>query len=554
MSSWYGTPATTWKPLNQTTPDNGWANFTFQITSSIAFASNYTVEIAWLNQTLGEPQAGVGTKTFQINREAEIRSFAPAQLIRIAQDEYFTVSISVVDKIDQTAIQGAQAQYTVAWKGGPQTMSWNSLGQNYTSQPQERMPQTAHGLRWVNITASKPYYNSLSVNISVYAILATQAAPQNQIQTIYWGTGWYNFSISFYGVNPPNNTAISGASVSCQISFWQTRTYTSEPLAGEYRISLYSAGVAEGTYPISFLIAKLGSDWQPQSFYRTLIINPIPTSALGSFIPTDSGDLVADSTTVTSGGIAVMLFSYTDTLGHGISNASLTYTSDFGSGSLSEVAGRQGYYMLNVTTGSISTSAHGVTVTAQKIHYATQTKAITISVVPAGLPVWLLVGGSLGSAGIVVGIFGAYWYIRRARIPFMIKKIDETLKLISKGEHEEAKPVALRSREELIVGITNERIDVFGRRPAGAGAPEEGVAVTAGPAPTREESALRTELAAVETKEKPGEAIEEVEMDTLDAELQKLEKFENKDKLPDGAKEVRDVIEKYKDGKKKKKE
>jgi hypothetical protein len=136
----------------------------------------------------------------------------------------------------------------------------------------------------------------------------------------------------------------------------------------------------------------------------------------------------------------------------------------------------------------------------------------------------------------------------------MIKKIDETLKLISKGEHEEAKPVALRSREELIVGITNERIDVFGRRPAGAGAPEEGVAVTAGPAPTREESALRTELAAVETKEKPGEAIEEVEMDTLDAELQKLEKFENKDKLPDGAKEVRDVIEKYKDGKKKKKE
>jgi hypothetical protein len=554
MSSWYGTPAATWKPLNQTTPNNGWANFTFPVANSIAFASNYTVEVAWLNETLGEPQAGVGTETFQIDRTAQIESFAPAQLARIAQDEYFTVSISIVDEIDHTPIQGALAQYTVPWKGGAQTMVWNSLGQNYTSQPQERMPSTAHGQRWVNITASKPYYNTVSVDVSVYAILATQAAPQNFIQTIYWGTSWYNFTISYYGVNPPNNTAISGASVSCQTGFWQNRTYTSEPVAGEYDISVYSAGVTENTYAISFLIAKLGSDWQPQSFYRTLIINPVPTSALGSFIPTDGGDLVADSLTVSSGDKAVMIFKYADTGDNGITGASLTYTSDIGSGSLSEIPSRPGYYAMNLTTSGASVGSHGVHVIAQKVHYATQSKDVTISIVAPGLPVWLLVGGSLGSAGIVVGVFGAFWYIRRARIPFIIKKIDESLKLIGKGDHEAATAVPLRTRDELVVGITQERIDAFSKRPVSEEGPSEAEAVTAEAPASGAAAALKTELAAVETKEKPSEAIEEIEMDTLDAELQKLEKFEEKEKLPDGAKEVRDVIEKYKDGKKKKKE
>jgi hypothetical protein len=552
ITSWYGTPATTWKPVNSTTPANGCANFTFPLTSTLAHASNYTVVVSWLNQTSGETQAGTGSTVFIITRIAEIKSYAPAQLTRIAQDEYFTVSISVVDQLDQTAIQGALAQYTVAWKGGPQTMSWNSLGQNYTSQPQERMPQTAHGLRWVNLTASKQYYNTLSVNISVYAILATQAAPQNQIQTIYWGTSWYNFSINYYGVNPPNNTAVTGASVTCQTSFWQSRTYVSEAVAGTYDVSIYSEGVLEATYPIAFLIAKLGSDWQPQAFFTTLIINPIPTSALGSFIPTEHGDLVADSLTVTSGQIATMLFSYIDTGGHPISNASLIFTADFGGGSLSEVSGRPGYYILNVTTGSITATSHGIHVTAQKAHYATQTKDVTFSITPQGLPVWLLVGGSLGSAGIVVGIFGAYWYIRRARIPFMIKKIDESLKLISKGEHEAARPVALKSREELIMGITQDRLDAFAARRSTVSevaAEERAESTTA--AGTAEAGALKQELEASESHEKPGEVIEEVEMDTLDEELQKLEKSEEKEKLPDGAKEVRDVIEKYKEGKKK---
>jgi hypothetical protein len=248
-----------------------------------------------------------------------------------------------------------------------------------------------------------------------------------------------------------------------------------------------------------------------------------------------------------------MLFKYADTGGNGITGASLTYTSDFGSGSLYEVSDRAGYYSLNITTGSLTTTSHGIHVTAQKTHYATQSKDVTISISPQGLPVWLLVGGSLGSAGVVVGIFGAYWYIRRARIPFIIKKIDESLKIIGKGEHEAARPVALKSREELIVGITQERVDTFAARKAAAlETVVESTAEGATGAVSSETGALRQELEAVEPRQKPGEAIEEVEMDTLDDELQKLERSEEKEKLPEGAKEVRDVIEKYKEGKKKK--
>jgi hypothetical protein len=196
-----------------------------------------------------------------------------------------------------------------------------------------------------------------------------------------------------------------------------------------------------------------------------------------------------------------------------------------------------------------------ITFEASAAGYAPQTLVFTVTVQsPApGFSLFTVMIVGLGGGGIVlVGVVGLL-FMRRARIPFIIKKIDESMKLIGKGDHEAATPVALRSREELIIGITQERVDAFAAKKPVKGKAGEALfqetpveAAVAG-----ESAALKTELEAVETKEKPGEAIEEVEMDTLDSELQKLEKFEEKEKLPDGAKEVRDVIEKYKKGKKK---
>jgi hypothetical protein len=168
-----------------------------------------------------------------------------------------------------------------------------------------------------------------------------------------------------------------------------------------------------------------------------------------------------------------------------------------------------------------------------------------------GFTVIQLVFMGAASGGAVLAIMLGWVFVRRARIPFVIKKIDESLKLINKGDHEGATPVPLKSREESIVGITQERIEAFSKRKAVAGAAEavplgkaaEGAAAVATAAGV--EAPLKKELKGVEPG-KPEEEIEEVEMETLDEELGRLEKVDTGQEVPEGAKQARDVIDEYK--------
>jgi hypothetical protein len=562
MTSWWGTPASLWNSnTSNIVPVDGFANFTILIENYRGFASNYTAEVDWLNQTLSAPQAGSGTASFRVLRDLRITDLVPNNDDQFAQGRPLKLSAKIVDDLNSTPItdqSDAAPYFQVNWTGTwPAYLKWNSLGGNWTIDPSNpvNIPANAHGLYSVNVTVTGTYYTNKSYVRNIYVIYATstQVVGGNS-KTTEWGAGFYNFTMYYFGLNPP--TSLAGAFVSCVSTEWVSRfVYVGPGAAGYYDCSLNMAGVneAQDAYQIELSVFGLVG-YESQTAFLNLKVNNVSTSPLDAFVPTESGEVLSTSVAVDSGGTAIFYVRYYSH-GSGVLDASLTYSSDFGSGTLSPINGRPGYYQLNVTTSGITPGTYGVTVTAQKTHYETRNTQLSVLIRAPVLPVWLLVGGSVGSAAVVVGIFGGYWYIRRARIPFIIKKIDETLKLIAKGEHEEAKPVALRSREELVVGITNERIGVFSaRKPTGEEAPSEAAEAVPGAPVSGAAAALKTELAAVETKEKPGEAIEEVEMDTLDAELRNLEKFENKEKLPDGAKEVRDVIEKYKEGKKKKKE
>jgi hypothetical protein len=238
----------------------------------------------------------------------------------------------------------------------------------------------------------------------------------------------------------------------------------------------------------------------------------------------------------------------------------ITYTSSyskFGSGFVSAVAGQPGLY--NVTFQATSAGTFTINFVANMTGYQIQPLTFTVNVPspPVGFSTFQVMVVGFGGGGIVLLAAAAMIFIRRARTPFVIKKINETLGLINKGQHEQATPVPLKSRDEIVTGIMAERVESFTKRkPSEAeeqGAPAVKEEVV--PAPTAETSAaLKEELKAVGGEEKPEEGIEEVEMNTLDEQLQQLEKVESKENLPDGAKEVRDVIEKYKEGKKKKKE
>jgi hypothetical protein len=237
----------------------------------------------------------------------------------------------------------------------------------------------------------------------------------------------------------------------------------------------------------------------------------------------------------------------------------ITYTSTyskFPSGSVSATS-TPGLY--NATFQFTSAGTYTISFDANVTGYQVQTLTFTVNVpsAPPGFSIFQLAIVGVGGGGIVLLAAAAMIFIRRARMPFVIKKINETLALISKGEHEQATAVPLKSRDEIVTGIMAERVESFTKRKPSKEEVEEAAAVKAEvvAAPTAGTSAaLKEELKAVEGEEKPEEGIEEVEMNTLDEQLQQLEKVESKENLPDGAKEVRDVIEKYKEGKKKKKE
>ncbi len=320
--------------------------------------------------------------------------------------------------------------------------------------------------------------------------------------------------------------------------------------SGVYTIFFNSTGATESAFAYSFSVRMSKLHYNPSTVTGELLIKAVSTTVQ-----------IAPPEPVTRGNDAVFRIRLFDTDHNvGITNATITivglnstyYT-------VTEVGG--GNYTITLKTDWASEGQKiTFTVSPQKDHYSFQGVLVTYNlVVPGVSPMWVIIAGGGGGGAVFLVAVGIYLY-RRAKIPFVVKKIDETLKLINKGEHEQVAPLPLGSRQENIVEIMQERIRAFSRRKPAAGAlparassgkPLKEIASEAESAGAS--AALRTELEAVEAMEKPEEGIEEVEMETLDDQLQQIEKVESKENLPDGAKEVRDVIEKYREEKKKKK-
>jgi hypothetical protein len=313
-------------------------------------------------------------------------------------------------------------------------------------------------------------------------------------------------------------------------------------------------GQGVGHYSITLQASK--TKYATDTETLALDVNSLPT-VFSSYIVTSGGQvLVQHNGTIPQGQALTIYLWFNDThSGLPVSGiaSSITYTSaEFGNGWVTETT-TPGLYRVTFQTPDAGIFDIAFAVSATGYQSQSITFHAIVQAPPPGFSVVMLALVGFGGGGIVVAAVVAMIVIRRARMPFIIKKINETLGLINKGEHEQATPVALKSRDEAIAGIMTTRVESFGKRkPSKEEEAEVGVEVAPPPSPETS-AALKEELKAVEGKEKPEEGIEEVEMDTLDEQLQQLEKVETKENLPDGAKEVRDVIEKYKEGKKKKK-
>jgi hypothetical protein len=410
------------------------------------------------------------------------------------------------------------------------------------------------GAYYLYVAASKGAYyvqRNITITLNVLPLPTDLRASSSSLSAFYldrvvfliWFNDTHNFAPiggATMSVTAPGVTLISPFEVAGQPGLWNL-TIPGGQSIGHYSITLQASK------------SKYATDTET----LTLDVNSLPT-VFSSYIVTSSGQvLVQPNATIPQGQALTIYFWFNDThSGLPVSGiaSSITYTSaEFGNGWVTETS-TPGLY--EVTFQTPDAGIFDITFAVSATGY--QGQSITFHAIvqapPPGFSIVTLMLVGVGGGGIVIAAVGAMIFIRRARMPFIIKKINETLGLINKGEHEQATPVPLKSREEAIAGIMTSRVESFTKRKPSKEEEEAGEEVAPPPPPSPETSAaLKQELQAVEGKEKPEEGIEEVEMDTLDEQLQQLEKVETKENLPDGAKEVRDVIEKYKEGKKKKK-
>jgi hypothetical protein len=136
-------------------------------------------------------------------------------------------------------------------------------------------------------------------------------------------------------------------------------------------------------------------------------------------------------------------------------NSSYYSVQEFGNGS----------YRLILNTGWIPdnqlTKTFNLTITMGKDHYSSQVQLVSIKVVYGGISPMMMVYTGAGGSGAVIFVMLGYVMYRRAKKPFIIKKIEQSLKLISKGETPE--PIeGIRERTDIPLALLAADLETLG--------------------------------------------------------------------------------------------
>jgi hypothetical protein len=223
-----------------------------------------------------------------------------------------------------------------------------------------------------------------------------------------------------------------------------------------------------------------------------------------------------------------------------------------------------GTYVVILQTDWIPEQGATFTLSLTKTNYETYNENVPIRFSTGGFSLMtvLMIGG--GSGGVVIiAVLGFIMY-RRSKIPFVIKKIDQSMKLISRGEMPQ--PVPMRTRDEILSNIFQDKLAILSKEKLeeprkqpkkGAKKPEvasETHTVEALPRKPEEVTEKRASEAEARAFEEPAAAEpEEADVDLIARELEKLESKGESE--PTGEKDLikREIEELEKEAKKKKK-
>lgn len=323
------------------------------------------------------------------------------------------------------------------------------------------------------------YYIRLSINLAASLILAP-----SKVQ------GYFNENISVQVnlVRADNLNPILGANVTWSIQGTNlTGTLTDPDNIGQYSGQIPNGTLTSGSYGLIVQASK--ENYLTKFEYITLEVLGT-TTTLGSMIlipqlfggPSDylfAGPLVQVENSWT---LVPVTFTYLDANGNPVPNATITVTGglpvfDIGSGtfkgvSASEVRALQvgaGTYLVLVPISGFPPSSLPLSIVAQAPNYEAQQTPLVVSIKEKAIalapgvrvPVSTFII-TLAAVAIPTGLFLTYTFIKRARIPYIIKRIDELIRAISRGEKVTVK---LIPRDKVIGDILREELAIVGVEP-----------------------------------------------------------------------------------------
>ncbi|WXG39630.1 MAG: hypothetical protein WED07_02150 [Candidatus Freyarchaeum deiterrae] len=324
--------------------------------------------------------------------------------------------------------------------------------------------------------AINDYFIPVTINLASEIILA----PSNKIQ------GSWNQNIPFYVVlvRQTDNTSITGANVS-----WIVQgTYINGTLTDNNN-GTYSGQLANGTLSSGFYVLIIAASKQnyisnftslslevsgAQTSIGTALLIP---ELFGSSEFLFAGPLVQVEN---SWPVAPLSFTYLDANGNAVPNATVTVTGGLpvlGARSSAEGLGVSqvhalqlgaGSYMVLVPTQGLSPTSLPINIVisapnyqSQQMSFVVTIKERAIAIGPTRVPVSTFLI-TLAAIAIPTSLFMGYTFLQRARIPAIIKRIDELIRAISRGEKVTVKLVP---REKVIADILREELAIIAVEP-----------------------------------------------------------------------------------------
>ncbi|MEX2751042.1 MAG: hypothetical protein Q6366_004060, partial [Candidatus Freyarchaeota archaeon] len=378
----------------------------------------------------------------------------------------FSVWIYLNDTHHNLPVEEASVNYTISGTGYTnQPMPMGAPG-NY-SIPQDVLNDLTPGNYSILVSIYKGNYSipNTSISLNINSIATSVIVPSSVI------SGFYDQNITIFVVFQTANpgSPVHNASVS-----WVIRDMgingTMEEIGdtGNYTGIIPALAVPPGTY--SLMIAAGKQNYTTTYSYLVLEISSIQTvlaPSIFTMLPLGSTEYILMGSFIqieNSLPILPIIVMYTDHNGNPVSNATVMVT-----GGLPAFQVSPGMYLILVPTSGLPPSTLMLGIQSQATNYQSQQIPIILSIkertialfpgIRIPVSVFLI---TLAAILIPSSLFLTYTTIKRARIPAIIKRIDELIRAISRGEKVTVK---LIPRDKVIAKIIREELAIVGVEP-----------------------------------------------------------------------------------------